>query len=133
MSVHTQIVQFIKENAEKDKNSLANPLEECSEYQIYRKIFKNYRNINTQRGLELTWLGFNILKSYFSVYEVIVPPEENIRAYDLLYLDKKAKLPYYIQRDSEDGSKKVITFDGQLALMLKLADGRISNLRQLEA
>lgn len=133
MSVHKQLVQFIKENAEKDNNPLVVALEECDEYQVYRKIFKNYRNIGIQKGFELTWLGFNIFKLYFSVYEVIIPVEEKIRAYDILYLDKKAKLPYYIQRDGDDGLKKVLTFDGQLALMLKLADGRISNLRELES
>ena len=133
MSVHATLVQFIKEVTEKDKNPLADALDQCSEYQIYRKIFKNYRNIGIQKGFELTWLGFNLFKSYFSVYEVIIPLEEKIRAYDILYLDKKATMPYYIQRESYDGLKKILTFDAQLALMLKLADGRISNLRELES
>ena len=133
MGSHEQILNYIKIRIEEDNNPLREHLDGCSDIEIYRKLFKNFRSIDSYKGLQLTWLGLNIIKPYFQIYEIILPPEEHIRGQDLLYLDRMAKFPYYIQRgETKDAEMKILLFDGKLALMLKLADGKISNLRQME-
>lgn len=112
---HAALVQHIKTNIPDDLSEL---IKDKTDEQIIRAIFSNYRGMH---GMRLTEDGIKIISSLFRVYEI--DRETFPTARELLYLDHIAKLPYHI-----DDNGKILMFDPELAMKLKLADGEISTL-----
>jgi hypothetical protein len=135
MSQHARIVTFLRDAVAKDGNALGKHLAGFTDEQVFHKVFHSFRGGKEQpKGLRLTWLGYKLLSLYFQGYDVTMPEGYRLGYSDLLYLDARAKMPYYIGRGEEDdGSTKLVVFDAKLGIMLKLADGMISNLRDMEA
>jgi len=131
-SQHTKIVQFLRDSVAKDKHDLERHLIGEDE-KVFHKIFQSYRGNNTPKGLMLTWVGYRLLSTYIKSYEIMLPDECRLGSRDLLYLDDRAKMPYYISRgEDESGGTRLVVFEAKLGIMLKLADGMISNLRDME-
>jgi hypothetical protein len=135
MSQHTQIVQFLRDSVAKDQNDLGKHLRGFTDEQVFHKLFMSFRGKSDEsKGLRLTWLGYRLLSTYTQSFEVSMPEAYRLGSRDLLYLDARAKMPYYIGRgEDEDGGTRLIVFEAKLGIMLKLADGMISNLREMEA
>jgi hypothetical protein len=135
MSRHARIVSFLRDSVAKDGNKLGKHLMGFTDKQVFHKIFHSFRGSDDEpKGLRLTWLGHQLLGSYFKGYEVMMPDGYKLGYSDLLYLDGRAKMPYYIGRgEDEDGGTILVVYDPKLGIMLKLADGMISNLRDMES
>lgn len=100
------------------------------------KLFKSYRKDEEgdPKGLRLTWIGFSILKTQFKPHQVNVPADYRLGSRDLLYLDAKASMPYYIGRaEGEDADDQIQlwVFETRLAILLRLTGGKISGLRNI--
>ena len=99
---------------------------------VYRSLFINYRK--GAKGLQLTDMGLRILRNYFKSYDIVTPELYRFGSRDLLYLDSRAKMPYFIDNNMlGDAGACLVVFELKLAIMLKLADGMISNLREMLA
>ena len=135
MNAHERIVRFLRESVAKDSSPLAQHLDGYSDEQVYHKIFYSYRGKGgPPKGLRLSWLGLEMLSTYTQSFDIEVPEGYKIGSHDLLWLDGKAKMPYYIgYGEREDGRPRLVVFEAKLGITLKLADGMISNLRDMEA
>lgn len=91
--------------------------------QIICQMFSNYRNT---RGLRLTRFGLQVMRHYFKGYDIKVPDDEEIQPMHLIFLDGRAKMPYYC------GSGEIVVFDYLLGVKLRLVDGRLSTLMEIE-
>lgn len=86
-------------------------------------MFSNYRG---GRGLRLTQFGLQVMRCYFQGYEIKVPDDEDMQPVHLIFLDGKAKMPYYC------GKGEIVVYDYVLGTKLRLVDGRLSILMQIE-
>jgi hypothetical protein len=119
-TIHGAIVDFLRETHDP---KLA-PLIALADVQIVHRMFFNYRS---RHGVRLTNFGLQILKSYFRHYEVKVPKDEVVKPIHLVFLDDHATMPYYC----DDG--RIVVFDQELGVKLRLVDGRLSTLVNIEA
>ena len=95
---------------------------------MVRHMFSNYRKHDEDnRGLRLTKFGLQIMKQYFRGFEILMPDGEKLKPSHLLYLDKKSVMPYYCD------SAGFTVYDHNLGIKLKLADGKISTLIDIES
>lgn len=61
-----------------------------------------------------------------------MPEDYRLGSRDLLYLDAKASMPYYIGRgEEEDGPVQLYVFESRLAILLRLTGGMVSGLRNI--
>jgi hypothetical protein len=93
---------------------------------LIRMMFSNYRGQIIAKGFRLNSFGLEVMKTYFEHLEVKMPEGEKLLPSHLLYLDKTATQPYYC-----DGSGFVF-FDSRMGIKLKLADGKIKILLEIE-
>jgi hypothetical protein len=135
MSVHLKLVNSLRDSVLKDSNDLGKHIVGVSDEQACHKVFHSYRSRgDNPKGLRLTWLGLQLLATYFRSYEVKVPEDYRLGTLDLLYLDNRAQMPYYIgYGETDEGTVKLVVFEAKLAIVLKLADGMVSNLRDMES
>ena len=134
MSIHHKIVSTLRERLADDNSEMHTHFVGFSDEQLFHKIFHNYRGTDMPKGLRLTWLGYSMIKTYFKEHPVDVPEGYRLGFLDLLYLDNRAKMPYYIGRgENDDGGTMLVVFESKLGILLKLADGMISNLRDMES
>lgn len=118
-TVHGAIIEFLREA----DNPKLRPLLALPDVQIIHRMFSNHRG---QRGVRLTNFGLQIMESYFESYAISVPKDEVIKPSHLVFLDERATLPYYCDQG------KIVVFDGELGVKLKLVDGRLSTLLSIE-
>ncbi len=97
--------------------------------ELTRLMFTNFRGRGkTAKGLRLSGQGLGIMQTFFKSITVEAPEEgRKMTADALLYLDKKATLPYHVDMCGE-----IVCFDSKLGLKLKLVDGDISALIEAE-
>jgi hypothetical protein len=119
-AVHRAILAFLREV---NDPQLA-PLVTLTDEQIVHRMFSNQRGV---RGVRLTKFGLQIMQAYFQTYDVKVPEDEVIKPTHLMFLDDHATLPYYC------GDKRIIVFDGELGVKLRLVGGRLSVLVSIES
>lgn len=119
--IHKSIVSHIRETSKDDNDFIS--LIELTDEQIIRRMFSNYRG---ERGMRLTQFGLETMRQFFKGYEIKVPENEKIRPVHLIFLDKIAKMPYHC------GDKEMIIYDSILAVRLRLVDGRLSILMEIE-
>lgn len=96
-----------------------------SDEQIVRCMFTNYRG---ERGLRLTNFGLQIMRGYFRGYETTIPEDETISPMHLVFLDDRATMPYYLDTEK----RIIVVYDRMLGVKLRLVDGRLSILLEIE-
>lgn len=134
MSLHAKIVAHLRTQVEKDGSPFKEYFTDFTDAQVMRVIFFSFRGKETPQGMRLSPTGIRIMESYFKPYEITMPDGYHIGSADMLYLDAKAQWPYYIGFGVDDGGKeRLVVFDHKLGIKLKLADGAISNLREIES
>jgi len=127
-TVHAAVIKHIR-------SVFANGSEKSAEYflslkddQMMRLMFSSVRNDSGKtRGMRLTNSGLEIMKSCFQFFDVPREAGLDINNNELLYLDRRAKLPYYID------ASRVVVFESDLGMLLKLADGSIHTLMQIDS
>lgn len=133
MSIHRRIVAHLRE-------AVAKPGAPCVEYftdrtdeQVMHVMFFSFRGGGEPKGLRLSPIGMEILTKFFRPFEITIPEGYKIGSADMLWLDAKAEWPYYIGFGVDHGgAHNLVVFDHKLGIKLKLADGAISNLREIE-
>jgi len=66
------------------------------------------------------------MRQYFKGYELTVPEDEKLQPLHLIFLDRRAKMPYYCDEN------EIVVYDPVLAVKLRLVDGRLSILMEIE-
>lgn len=122
-NVHAAIIASLREHSRDRPNAVCEQLSSMSDEQIARKLFLNYR---TDRGLRLTNFGLQMMKTCYRSYEVDLTGEKRTSP-ELLYLDRNATLPYHLQGD------RLILFESDLGMKIKMADGSIARLIAIES
>lgn len=127
--VHSSLLSYIRETlAAEDNPVLTKMIDGKTDEQIVRMMFFNVRGRDSRmKGLRLTNFGVTVMKSYFQAYE-IERDGKKLGPMELVYLDKKARLPYWI-----DDVGNVVMFDPELGIKLKLADGDVTVLMEMDA
>jgi hypothetical protein len=125
--VHRKIVKVLVKRTLEDKNPLGTALAALNSDEAVRYIFSNYRGAGTTAtGLHLTAMGLQLMKCYFKACEISLPSDHHIKTKYLVYLDKIASLPYHY------GREYIVVFELHLGTKLKLADGDIDVLIDME-
>ncbi len=128
-SVHRFLVSYIRKAITEDRSPLMRLISDQTDEQIAHKMFKNMRGRGSKaKGLLLSPMGLRLMENYFQAYDVQRPENTEMSPRDLLYLDRKAKLPYYIRQDGN-----LTMFDPDLGIKLKLADGVIATLMESDS
>ncbi len=76
--------------------------------------------------MRLTHFGLQVMRAYFKGYEIKVPDDEHMQPVHLIFLDGRAKMPYYC------GNGEIVVYDYVLGTKLRLVDGRLSTLMEIE-
>jgi hypothetical protein len=127
--VHSSLLRYIRDALKAEDNTvIGKMIDGKTDEQIVRMMFSNIRGRDSHmRGLRLTNFGVTVMRSYFQAYE-IEREGKKLGPMELVYLDKKARLPYWL-----DDHGNVVMFDPDLGIKLKLADGDISVLMEMDA
>lgn len=121
--VHAAIIASLRERSRDHSGAVHEQLSAMNDEQIARKVFRNYRS---DRGLRLTNFGLQMMKTCYRSYDVDLIGEKRTSP-ELLYLDRNATLPYYLQGDH------LILFESDLGIKIKMADGSIGRLIAIES
>lgn len=123
--VHAKLISLLRDATSKDENRV---LDGKTDEQVIRMMFGNFRGRDqSARGLRLTNFGLQIMRTYFQAYDIRRPEGRKLQSLELIYLDKRAKLPYFIREDGD-----LVMFDPELGIKLKLADGDIGLLIEMD-
>jgi hypothetical protein len=128
--VHTAIVRRVRETItlEGKKKKLSSALALLTDEQVARMMFSNFRGKgNETRGMRLTSGGLKMMLSCFQHVEVILPKARKLQAGELVYLDRRAKLPYYCT------DEKLVVFETELGMKIKLYGGDINAIIAVES
>jgi hypothetical protein len=126
--VHISVIKHIRDSSKEDGGKIAATFANLTDEQVVRQMFSNYRGRDEKaRGLRLTNIGLEMMKSYFHYYEIKLAEGRRVAPNEILYLDRRATLPYFYSNE------KIVVFETELGVKLKLADGEIATLIQMEA
>lgn len=128
MTIQVKIADLLITQLTASNNPLKKMVEGKTMQEVCQLIFINFRGApgNTAKGLKLSDIGLQLLKTYVQSYDVFLGEGVRVTLPHLLYLDRISILPFYI--DNKTSKKVLTTFDSDLAMMLKLADGKIDTL-----
>lgn len=123
MNLHQRIAEAIISQAKASQSPLYGMIEDLDLQQVCHKLFSSYRGASgAPRGLRLSDEGLQLMKAFFKCYDVNLPPGYRTKLPHLIYMDRVSQMPYWMNE------KYCALFDSELAMMLKLAEGRIQDL-----
>lgn len=118
-TIHKKIITYLRDqdSGSHQFQELHNP--EIDDNRLIKIYFQNFRgDINDNpRGFRLTNAGQNVMKRYFTCYEIPLDRENFsvLTARHTLFLERNCKLPWAYE------SYTLYLYDRELALRLKLA------------
>lgn len=124
--IHSALIDYIREQTEKEGGELYKKFSSMTDETVIRMMFGNFRG-KSERGMRLTNFGLQVMKRYFEGYEITMPSDIKLRTIHMIYLDQKAALPYYCSIEG------FVIYDRDLGTKLKLADGKIDTLIEIES
>lgn len=125
--LHSALLQRIRvEAASKGDDKLANTFSKLTDDKLAQKIFANLRGGEDSRGLRLTKFGLEVMKKYFWFLAVPLPDGKIVKPRTLVYLDRRATMPYYVSNEG------YVVFERDLGFKLKLAEGNMDVVREIE-
>lgn len=124
MSLHQKIAKAVIAQAEVTQSPLCGLLEGKDVKQVCHTIFASYRasSEGSNKGLRLSDAGLQLMKAFFKCYDVPLAPGYKQKLPHLIYMDRVSRMPYWMN------DKYCAMFDSELAMMLRLAEGRIQDL-----
>ena len=126
--VHRSIIKHIRAASTEDGGKVAMAFANLTDEQMVRMMFSNYRGRDDgARGLRLTNFGLETMKTYFQCHEISFEKDHRVKPNEILYLDRRASLPYFYNHE------KIVVFETELGIKLKLADGEIATLIEIES
>lgn len=125
--VHDALLSGLREKIAEAGGGLAEKFDAMDDARLLRLMFASVRGSEAPVGLKLTKLGFEVMRRFFEHFPVARPKDDTLNAGHLLWLDRTATMPYLCNGDG------YVFFEHRLAIKLKLADGRIGTLIEIEA
>ena len=126
--VHQFLVDYIRKAASAEENAAKKLLDGKNDAEIVRRMFKNYRGRGENaRGLRLTGFGIALMRPFFRSYEIKLPDSNTWGPAEILYLEHRSKLPYFISEKGE-----LTMFDADLSIRLKLCDGDLKTMIEMD-
>ncbi len=133
--VHVALVSYLRRadttdaGATEAGKSALQLIDGKSDEEVIRMLFGTFRGRDkAARGMRLTNFGMQIMATFFQAYEIKRPEGRKLAPLELIFLDNKARLPYHISDTNE-----ITMFDPELGILLKLCDGDIATLMQIES
>jgi hypothetical protein len=108
-----------------------------SDEKILHFMFHNFRGTPEDgEGLRLTSIGHEIMSQFFKAYKIGIDEGYRFTAQDMIFMEQKAKLPYYIgyappSKKGKRGPAMLAVYESMLGIMLRLNDGSITGLRTM--
>lgn len=125
--VHAAIIAHLRKSSADIGSDLHKHLETLTDPQVVKLMFSSVRGRGeTARGLRLTNSGLQMMMEHFKYFEVKFPEGHKLQANELVYLDRRAHLPYFCS------AEKIVLFETELGMKLKLMDGDITRLCEIE-
>lgn len=124
--IHCFVLKHVRAAYETQTGIIAKKLSALSDDHLIRMMFASYRGKSDAKGLRLTNFGMQVLRSVFMCYEIKLPEGHKLKAPEILYLDHRATLPYFVS------DEKIVVFETELGMKIKLADGDIFVLIEIE-
>lgn len=122
-TIQSLIAYELVRHATEQEHPLRSLVDGLTTQEVCYLIFHSYRgNEESARGLRLSEVGLQLLKTFFKCYHVQMPAGYAIKLPHLLYLDRVSKMPYWLS------DKDVVLFDTELGVMLKMSDGSLDGL-----
>lgn len=126
--VHKAIIDHVRTHVGAREDKASKTIQGLTDEAMVTLMFSNYRGRGTNaHGLRLTNTGLQFMLPYFVHYEATTPEKRAIRTNELLYLDRKARLPYFCAEG------RIVVFETELGMKLKLWGGDISALVRIES
>lgn len=98
-------------------------IKDKSDHDAVKVLFANARGSDGATGWRLSDVGLQLMKTCFKCYDVTLRfSRKHPHPHHLIYLDRVSNFPYWLS------PTHLSTFDGDLAMMLKLADSDLGNL-----
>ncbi len=125
MNRHHQIIELLDQQLKQQGNPLYSLIDGKTTEERCHVVFDNYRvSGGSGRGWMLSEVGVQLFKTCFKSHTVSMPPGYDVRTPHLIYLDRISKFPYHIAKDV------ATLFDPEMAMMLRLSDGKIQTLME---
>lgn len=122
-TIQSLIANELIRHATEQEHPLRSLIDGMTAQEVCYLIFHSYRgNEQSARGMRLSEVGLQLLKTFFKCYHVQMPAGYAVKLPHLLYLDRVSKMPYWLS------DKDITLFDTELGVMLKMADGSLDGL-----
>ena len=125
MSTHELILTVLREKLNPDTHSALLAL---SDEEFRKVLFLNFRTQHGQaRGMKLTHIGYALMSECFKSFVIEIEESKKARITNIhwVVLDRECNLPYYYN------DNKIVLFEEELALLLKLYGGDISMIKNI--
>lgn len=120
MTIQSKIASILMTQAIETDNPLKSILDGLTIQEVCYLIFHSYRGTAVSaKGMRLTDMGLNLLKTFFKCYDIDLKPGYQLKLPHLLYLDRVSTMPYWID------NSYCAMFDSELGMMFKLTEGDI--------
>jgi hypothetical protein len=120
MEIHRKILEEVRNHP-----SVSTDFKALTDEQLLKYIFKNFRGkVPNTKGLQLSIGGFELIKPIFTYYEI--PVSDDVDARDLIKFNRNVRFPFFVDK------KKWRVFDSDLATMLKMVDGSLKKIVEME-
>ena len=124
---HTAVLALLREQASSRGGEVLDKIAKVTDRQLLRMMFQNLRrSAEGTKGMRLTNAGLTIMRTYFRAFECKMPDDAELALPDLLYLDARARMPYHADKEG------FVIFETELGMKLKLAEGRVATLIEIE-
>lgn len=125
--IHSAILKHIRTSIAEGSSKADHYLGTLDDAELLRLMFANYRGNKVEtRGMRLTNIGVEIMRCHFMFYDIERPEPRDISSKELIFLERRAVLPYFLSRE------RIVTFESELGIKLKLAGGDVAILMEIE-
>jgi hypothetical protein len=128
--VHSVIVEHVRlalDAGDRLSRDMADLLSGLEDDAIIRLMFPTSRGRGEDtRGLRLSRSGLEIMQALFASHDIPVNRTRPVTSREILFLERRTTKPYFFD------SKSLIVFDEELAIILMMLNGDVSELMSNE-
>jgi hypothetical protein len=123
MSLQQKIAKIVVDQTRSSGSPQWGLLDGRTTQEVCYLLFSSYRGEGTTaKGLRLSDTGLQLMRACFKSYEIQLAYETKLKLPHILYMERVTKMPYWMNH------KICVLFDSELAMMLRLVEGRIQDL-----
>lgn len=120
MNIQERICEILIKQATEQGHPLLSLLSGKNAQDACFIVFASYRGAG--KGMRLTDEGLQLMKTFFKTHDVKLVGGYSEKLQHLLYLDRTARMPYWLNNHS------ITLMDAEFAMMLRLVEGNIQSL-----